>query len=359
LIVKRFYVVEIKNIVKYLKEYRGPQLKIMEVCGTHTSAIFKAGIRDLLPPEIKLVSGPGCPVCVTPSGYIDKCVEYASRSNHVVLSFGDMLKVPGTESSLFEAKSLGGRVEVMYSAAEALMKAEKHQDTVYVVAAVGFETTVPSYALTLKEANSRNLTNIRMVTALKSAEPAIEWILAKGADISGFICPGHVSAVTGTAGYERMSRKYGKPFVVAGFEGEDVLAAIYAIVRLLERDAKFMNLYPSVVRQAGNGKAKALIDECFVAGETAWRGFGVLAGSGFRLREEYARFDAGAWMSYNDAADDAPRGCRCSDVLMGRIDPAECPLFARECDLQTPIGACMVSAEGACGIWRRNMRREF
>jgi hydrogenase expression/formation protein HypD len=344
---------------EYLRNYSGPPLKIMEVCGTHTAAIFKSGVRSLLAPGIRLVSGPGCPVCVTPSSYIDRCVEYASEPGFTLMSFGDMMKTPGSGTSIGGLRA-GGRVEMMYSPMEAVERASMDASTTYVVAAVGFETTMPAYALAIEEAEARRLKNLRLLTALKSVTPALEWILENEGDIDGFICPGHVSVITGPEAYEKLAAKYGKPFVVAGFEGEHILAAIYAIARLAcgrEGGAKdggrVLNLYPSAVRAGGNARALALISKYFEAGPAVWRGLGRIEGSGRYLREEYARFDGGGRGLDGDAA--LAAGCACGSVTAGRVDPDECPMFGKSCRPESPLGPCMVSSEGACGVWFQNM----
>ena len=230
---------EIREIIDYLKSYDGRELKLMEVCGTHTAAIFKNGIRSLISPKIKLISGPGCPVCVTPTAYIDKCIEYAMMPNHVLLTFGDMMKVPGTNESLSEAKGRGAaNIQLMYSPFEAVEKAQQHPELTYAVAAVGFETTAPAYALMIQEAEKKGISNIKLVTALKTAIPALHWICENQEDIDGFICPGHVSVITGSRVYDELASLYRKPFVVTGFEAEHILASLYRIVKQIEKNLK-------------------------------------------------------------------------------------------------------------------------
>lgn len=346
---------DIQKIIEYLKGYDGPEIKLMEVCGTHTASIFKNGIRSLISPKIKLISGPGCPVCVTPAAYIDKCIEYAMMPDHQLLSFGDMLKVPGTEDSLSSAKGKGARVRLMYSPFEALELAEKDPDTVYTIAAVGFETTVPSYGLLVKQAAEQGVKNIKLVTALKTIMPALEWICENEPDIDGFICPGHVSVIIGSHVYEELAEKYNKPFVVAGFEAEHILAVIYDIVRQLERgEGHVKNLYKNAVKDDGNLKAQQVIAECFEPGQAVWRGLGSIPGSGLYLRDEYSVYDGGSKGLDKDL--ELPEGCQCASVITGRKNPDECPMFGTGCDPVHPFGPCMVSAEGACGIWFRNKR---
>ncbi len=346
---------EITQVIEYLKSYDGRQLKLMEVCGTHTAAIFKNGIRDLISPKIKLISGPGCPVCVTPTAFIDKCVSYAKAPNCELLTFGDMMKVPGTAGSLSENKAGDAHISIMYSPLEAIEKAEANPDITYVVAAVGFETTAPTYALLVKEAARRGLENIRLVTALKTAIPALHWICENQNDIDGFICPGHVSVITGIHVYDDLAEEFRKPFVVSGFEAEHILAAIYRIVRQIEAgEGRVENMYPNAVRENGNPNALKAIEDVYEPGPAVWRGLGPIADSGLYLREEYARFDGGSRGLDEDMK--LPEGCRCGDVITGRINPDQCPMFAAgTCTPMDPFGPCMVSSEGSCGIWYRNM----
>jgi len=345
---------EITRVIDYLKSYDGRQLKLMEVCGTHTAAIFKNGIRDLISPKIRLISGPGCPVCVTPTAFIDKCVAYAKTPGCELLTFGDMMKVPGTAGSLSENKAGDARITIMYSPLEAIERAKADPDTTFVVAAVGFETTAPAYALLVKEAARQGVKNIRLVTALKTAVPALHWICRNQNDIDGFICPGHVSVITGVHVYDELAAAYGKPFVVSGFEAEHILAAIYRIVRQIEAgEAAVENLYPNAVREDGNPKALQAIGEVFAPGPAVWRGLGRIDGSGLYLRDAYEAYDGGSRGLDEDMK--LPEGCRCGDVITGRINPDECPMFAGgSCTPMDPFGPCMVSSEGSCGIWYRN-----
>lgn len=339
----------IENIIHYLKTYRGEPLTIMEVCGTHTSAIIKNGIREHLSPRIRLVSGPGCPVCVTPAAYIDHAVRFALKENHVLVTFGDMMKVPGRAGDLYEARSRGGSIKMVYSPLSIIDMARENPGTTFVMAAVGFETTAPVYAMLVKKARQMGLENIKLLLAVKTILPAMEAILKEGT-VDGFICPGHVSAILGASAYETLQRRYNKPFTVVGFEGPQLLVAIYDLVRQLERGISGVhNLYPSVVEDNGNRKAMELIDEVFSPCDAWWRGLGLIKGSGLCLRDEYRDFNAVDEEIRED--DSAISGCRCTDVITGRINPDECPLFGKACTPSSPKGACMVSSEGACGIW--------
>ena len=344
---------DINDIIKYLADYDGPEIKLMEVCGTHTQAIFKGGIRSLISKKIKLISGPGCPVCVTPTAFIDKCVEYARKPGHRLLSFGDMLKVPGTNGSISDLMGEGIKVDLMYSPFEVIEKAKADPDTTFVIAAVGFETTAPVYALLVKKALAEGVENLKLVTALKTVIPALEWICDNEDGIDGFICPGHVSTIIGSEPYRKLAEKYKKPFIVAGFEPEHILAVIYEIVRHIEAGTGGVgNLYTNAVRDEGNLKAQAVIEECYEPGTAVWRGLGPIEKSGLYLKGDYEKYDGGSFGLDRDM--ELPPSCRCGEVIVGRIDPGQCPMFGTACTPMQPYGPCMVSAEGACGIWFRN-----
>ncbi len=344
---------EITEIIRYLKAYDGPSIKLMEVCGTHTASIFKNGIRSLISDKIRLISGPGCPVCVTPTAYIDKCMDYALTKDHVLLTFGDMMKVPGSRGSLAQIKGEGAKVELMYSPAEAIEKAKANPQITYIIAAVGFETTVPMYALVIEEAKSLNISNIKILTALKTIIPPLSWICSTEPDIDGFICPGHVSVIIGSQVYEELAAKYHKPFVVAGFEAEHILAVIYDCVRQIEgHESQVHNLYANAVKTEGNIKAQAIIDKYFEPGLAMWRGLGSIENSGLYLKPEYGAFDGGSRGLDHD--EQLAEACRCGDVIIGRINPDDCGMFGENCTPTNPYGPCMVSSEGACGIWYRN-----
>lgn len=338
---------EIADAVAALRRYDRP-LRIMEVCGTHTSSIIRHGIRSLVSPAIALVSGPGCPVCVTPSAYIDRLAAIAATPGHRVLTFGDLVKVPGRTHSLARAKAAGGAVEVIYSPLEALAPAAREPDTTFVVAAIGFETTAPVYAVLLKRAQDLGLANIRLLTALKTMPPILEHVCRHEA-VDAFLCPGHVSVIIGDQPYRALAQRHRKPFVIAGFEAEHILAAIHEIVRQHENGSFGVeNLYGSVVSGRPQAAATALMERYFQPGPSRWRGLGEIAGSGLYLRPEYECFDMGS----RDIEDDGlAEGCRCDQVMLGRMQPDACPLFGTACRPDHPVGACMVSGEGACGVW--------
>ena len=343
----------IDQVIDELKNYDGRPVKIMEVCGTHTSSIFKNGIRSMISPKIQLISGPGCPVCVTPSAYIDKLTEYSLKENHCVLTFGDMMKVKGSKMTLTEAKAAGGKVKILYSPLMAVAEAEQNREIQYIFAAVGFETTVPVYALLLEEIRQKKLNNLKLMTSLKTIVPALSFICENEENIDGFLSPGHVSVITGSKAYRELADRYRKPFVIAGFEGEHILAAIYEIMAQIKKQRfEVKNMYASAVTEEGNQKAAAFIKEYFEAADGFWRGIGTIEGSALRLKEEYGAYDAGS--SEEETKEDMPIGCKCTDVILGRINPSDCPLFKTVCNPLHAVGPCMVSPEGSCGIWYQN-----
>ena len=342
--------INLEEIKRFLGEYSGPEIKIMEVCGTHTASIVKNGIRSLLSKNIKLVSGPGCPVCVTGPGYIDEAVKYALSEGCTLLSFGDLLKVPGNELSLSEAKALGGSVEIIYSPMDVVQKALNYPERSYILAAVGFETTIPAYALLLDRLVEHNISNVRLLTSLKAIGPALEWLCENEPDIDGFIAPGHVASVTGISVYENLAIKYSKPFSVAGFEAEHVLVAIYDLVlQIIKGRAEVHNLYRSIVSDKGNRKAMEIMEKYFEPSSAFWRGIGIVERSGYALRESFKDYNVEIPVKEESIHDNA-KGCRCGDVIIGRISPSECGLFGKVCTPTNPIGPCMVSQEGTCGI---------
>ena len=341
-------------ITAFLRDYPD-RIKIMEVCGTHTSSIVKNGVRSLISGNIRLVSGPGCPVCVTPAKVIDRLIGLSRDAE--VLTFGDMLRVPGSRLSLSEAKAGGGSVRLMYSPFEVLPLAKERPERRFVVAAVGFETTAPVYAALLEALEREDIRNVTLLTALKTMPEALGFICS-GEAVDAFICPGHVSAVIGSAAYGKLCEKYRKPFVIAGFGPEHILAALYEIARQAQSGrSEVKNLYPSVVCRHGQARALAMMDKYFAKTDALWRGIGVIKDSGYEIRREYSRFSAnpevmpGADDIAEEESASAPAGCRCADVMLGRILPDECPLFGKACTPRRPVGACMVSSEGACGIW--------
>jgi hydrogenase expression/formation protein HypD len=337
----------------YLKNYNGEPLRLMEVCGSHTAAISHCGIVSLLSPKIKLISGPGCPVCVTVSSYIDRLVALSMEPNQVVVSFGDLLRVKGSGKNLNDAKAEGGQVQMVYSPMDTLKLAVAEPAKTFIFAAIGFETTTPVYALLLEEAQNKGIHNIKLLTSLKTMPQVIDWVCGNESGINGFIAPGHVSVITGSDIYQSIANRYHIPFAVAGFEAEQILLAIYALVRRHGK-GEVMNLYPSVVTSVGNQSAQQVVSRYFTPCDASWRGMGAIQGSGMQLRPEYERFDAGSENLTEDYS--ANPNCRCARVLTGAISPRQCPLFGKVCNPQSPQGACMVSTEGSCYQYYVNRR---
>jgi hydrogenase expression/formation protein HypD len=340
----------LQNVISYLANYNGRPLKLMEVCGTHTSSIAKNGIRSMISPKIRLCSGPGCPVCVTPQGYIDKLCSYSMEEDTIVLTFGDMMKVPGSKDSLSDAKAKGGKIDIFYSPFEVIEKAKKTPELRYIIAAVGFETTVPVYALMMEYIIKEEIKNIKFLTALKVIVPVLEILCSEENNIDGFIAPGHVSTIIGSDAYTLLTKNFQKPFAVSGFSAEEVLVGIYDLVKQIENGKyETHNLYRSAVNSSGNIKARLLMDKYFQSSGAFWRGVGELPDSGLYLKDNYEQFDAGSRNIENNYVESFC--CKCSDVIMGRIDPSECEMFGKSCTPAKAMGPCMVSSEGACGIW--------
>ena len=335
---------KIREIARFLKNYDGERVTLMEVCGTHTAAIVENGIESMLSDKIRLITGPGCPVCVTVASYIDKLCELSMQPNTCVCSFGDMIRVKGSKTSLDDAKANGGRAIMVYSPLDLIEIAKKDPDITFIFAAVGFETTTPLYAVLLDEIIKQDIKNIKLLSALKTMPKVIDVVLSAENNITGMIAPGHVSVITGSDVFTPFAEKYSIPFVVAGFEGEQLLAAIWALIKLKDKGV-VKNLYTEAVTKERNEKSYSLTEKYFEPCPSAWRGLGVIEGSGMRLKDEYSRFDAGSDNLYEDFM---PKGCSCAEVITGLIRPEECPLFGKVCTPLSPVGACMVSHEGSC-----------
>jgi hydrogenase expression/formation protein HypD len=356
--------------MKYIDEYRDADLikqqvdsihritqhpwAIMEVCGGQTHTIVKTGIDELLPENITLIHGPGCPVCVTPLEMIDKALAIAAMPDVIFTSFGDMLRVPGTEKDLFNIKAEGGNVRIVYSPLDAVKLAQKHPDKKVVFFAVGFETTAPANAMAVWQAKQLGLMNFSVLVSHVLVPPAMTAILDSPFNsVQGFIAAGHVCAVMGYEEYEPMAKKYKVPMVVTGFEPLDLLQGIYLLVKQLEEGRYDVeNQYSRAVTREGNIPAKKLIDKVFVIGDRSWRGIGVVPKSGYRLREAYAEYDAEKVFA-DVAGIDSKESELCISglVLQGVKKPHECPAFGKECTPMTPLGATMVSSEGACAAY--------
>ena len=330
-----------------LAAYDGPPLRIMEVCGTHTHEIFRLGIRKLLPKQVDLISGPGCPVCVTPVGFIDEAIWLAEHGV-TVATFGDLVRVPGTNKSLAGARADGGRVQVVYSPLDAVEYAASHPEEQVCFLSVGFETTVPASCLAVETARDRGLLNFSLLTANKTMPNAYQ-ALRDSADV--FLYPGHVHAIIGTGLCEDL-RKQGVSGVLAGFTAKELMTALAAAVtKAAAGEPFFVNAYPRVVKPEGAPAAVALIEKVMEPCDSEWRGLGVIPGSGLALREAYADFDARKKYDMPLITGRPNPACRCGEVLQGKCRPSDCPVFGRVCTPLHPVGACMVSGEGACSAY--------
>jgi len=324
---------------------------VMEVCGGQTHSIIRNGIDQLLPAEVELIHGPGCPVCVTPLAMIDRALALAGRPEVTLCSFGDMLRVPGSEGDLFAAKAAGGDVRVMYSPLDAVRLAEEQPDREVVWFGVGFETTAPANAMAVHLARERGLRNFSMLVSHVLVPPAIDAVMPSGR-IHGFLAAGHVCTVMGTAQYEPLAARHRVPIVVTGFEPLDVLDGIRRCVRQLEAGrAEVENAYPRAVRADGNPAARAMLADVFEVCDRQWRGIGMIPASGWRLRPAYAAFDAELRFDVGTIDPSEPARCRAGEVLQGLLKPDHCECFGTECTPRTPLGAPMVSAEGACAAY--------
>lgn len=328
----------------------GRLIRIMEVCGTHTVSASRSGLRSLIDKQVKLISGPGCPVCVTSQAYIDAVVDLALNNKVTIATYGDMVRVPGKRGSLEQARALGASVRVVTSAMDALKLAHAEPHTQVVFAAVGFETTTPPTADVLIRARRDGVANFSVLAAHKLVIPAMLALLASGQlQIDGFLCPGHVSVIIGADAYRPVVEQYRKPCVVAGFEPAQMLAGLAQIVeQVAEGQAAIGNVYGAAVRAEGNLAARRLVEEVFEVGDADWRSIGVIPGSGLVLRAEYRGYDACQRFEVTFGPDSTTPGCKCGDVIRGLRDPYDCPLFGKACTPQRPIGPCMVSSEGSC-----------
>lgn len=330
-------------------------VRFMEVCGTHTMAIARFGIKSLLPLQVQLVSGPGCPVCVTPVSFIDHVLALAAVPDTIITTFGDLLRVPGSQSSLMIERAKGADIRVVYSALDAVALAAEQPQQRVVFLGVGFETTTPTVAAAILKAEQSGLTNFFVLSSHKTMPGPMQALSADpDLKIRGYLCPAHVSTVIGTAAYQPLAEQYGIPCVVTGFEPADILQGVLWLLRQhLRGEARVENQYRRAVSQAGNQTAQQLIRQVFEPCDAVWRGLGTLAGSGLQINARYRCFDAATMLPVTVPEPLESAGCRCGEVLTGRLAPADCPLFGATCTPETPVGACMVSSEGSCAAaWR-------
>ena len=328
--------------------YRGPKLRIMEVCGTHTHEIFRLGIRSLLPENVALISGPGCPVCVTPVSYIDEAIFLAEERHATICTFGDLVRVPGTEKTLADARSRGASIQVVYTPLDAVTYAEEHPREEVVFLSVGFEPTTPSAFVALKRAEAQDIANFSLLTANKTMPAAYE---AMASHTDAYLYPGHVCAITGTSLPESLT-KQGISGAVAGFTASELLTALAVILeKSRSGEPFFVNAYPRVVRPAGNPAARALVETYMEPCDATWRGLGTLKASGLKIRPAFAPRDARVRFSLPSMSGRENPACHCGAILQGLERPVDCPLYGRACTPDHPIGACMVSREGACSAY--------
>ncbi|GAB4482254.1 MAG: hydrogenase formation protein HypD [Thermodesulfovibrionales bacterium] len=333
----------------------GRTIRLMEVCGTHTVAIFRHGIRSLLPDTIRLLSGPGCPVCVTAVRDVDTVIALSREKDVVITTFGDMMRVPGDRKSLSEAKAEGSDIRIVYSPLDALAMAEQAPGKKVVFFATGFETTSPLVAATLSDADRRGIRNFYIYSVHKTVPPALRALLSSGeVMVDGFILPGHVSTIIGVRPYGFLASEFRTPSVVTGFDAQDILASILMLVRQVAGSrAEVENQYVQVVKDEGNPRAVGLLHEYFEPADAYWRGIGSIPQSGLGLRERFRHRDILASVVVDVADGHEPRGCSCGDVLKGVKVPTDCPLFGKGCTPEKPVGACMVSTEGSCAAFYR------
>ena len=340
---------QLQAIRQTIADYDGT-MTFMEVCGTHTMAIYQHGIRNLLPGQVKLISGPGCPVCVTPVGFVDQAVALARRPNTIIATFGDMVRVPGSSSSLLHEQARGATIKIVYSPLDAVSIAEKNPESAVVFLGVGFETTTPTVAGTILTAASKKLDNFYVLCSHKTM-PGPMAALAGDPElqVDGYLCPAHVSAIIGANAYQPLVDNYRVPCVVTGFEPLDVLQGVLMLARqVVAGEARVETQYRRVVKPAGNLKAQQLLNQVFAACDARWRGIGDIPDSGLQLRPEYHRFDAARQLQVEVETEIEHKGCLCGEILKGKVQPNNCPLFRTVCTPEDPVGACMVSSEGTC-----------
>jgi hydrogenase expression/formation protein HypD len=337
----------------------GPVI-IMEVCGTHTMAAARFGLKSLLPPGVQLISGPGCPVCVTAPGDLDAFLALAERPGVVLASFGDMLRVPGSRYSLEARRAQGADVRVVYSPLDAVELARQNPEKEVVFFGVGFETTMPATAMAIRLAAEQGSVNFAVLCVHKTMPAALRALLASGeVRVSGLLCPGHVTTIIGASAYDFIPAEFRLPCAVTGFEPVDIMLGLEALLRqITSHRAWVANVYTRAVQAEPNPRARELLNEVFAVSDAEWRGLGVIPGSGVTIREKYARFDARARFPevWESLAPPPPSGCRCGEVLRGVLRPDQCPLFDKACSPAQPLGPCMVSSEGACAAAYRYER---
>ena len=345
----------VKPLVAQLQQAVTKPLRVMEVCGSHTMAIFRNGLRSILPAGMELVSGPGCPVCVTSASHMDAFIAMADLPGVRVAIFGDLFRVPGSHGSLANASSRGAKVDIVYSPMDALDIARANPAELVVFLGVGFETTTPGIAATILAAKNSGVGNFVVFSTQKTMPAPLHALLSDPElQIDGLLCPGHVSAIIGAGAYQPLAEQYGLACVVAGFETADLLKALICLAQQsASGTARVENMYPRVVSWEGNARAQSMVAEIFEPADMEWRGLGLIPASGLKIRAKYAEFDAEVRLGITLPEAHEPKGCLCGNILKGKSTPPQCPLFAGRCSPSNPIGPCMVSSEGTCSAYHK------
>lgn len=342
----------VESIAERIRSRCKREWVLMEFCGTHTVSIFRNGLRDLLPDKLKLVSGPGCPVCVTSKRDVDRAVLLCDVANSIVTTYGDLVKVPGSQMSLAGRRTAGGDVRIVYSSYDAIEIALANPDRTVFFIGIGFETTAPSTAAAILKAKSVGLKNFKVLSLHKRTPPVIIHLLEGGSDIDGFICPGHVCSIIGAKPLEPVAKRFGKPCVIAGFEPADIMQAILMLVDQLEQGRSEVEIeYLRGVSYLGNQNAQQIMESVFETSSSEWRGIGYVEATGLKIRKEFSDYDAESFVTDSLEVVDDPPGCSCGEVLAGKMVPYDCPLFAAVCNPTSPVGPCMVSSEGSCATY--------
>lgn len=349
---------DIRNLSESIHRISRTPISLMEVCGGHTMAIHRFGIPSLLPENINLISGPGCPVCVTSVSYVDRVVALSRMDNVIIATYGDFLRIPGSSSSLEKERAAGADIRVVYSTLDALDIASAEKEKKIIFPAIGFETTSPATAAAIIEAEKNGINNFLILSSHKTMPAVMAAIIHEGIKLNGYICPGHVTVITGTDMYKPIAEKFHLPCVVSGFEPSDLMMSILMLVSQIERSQACVEIaYSRVVKPDGNHIARNLISRVFESSDDEWRGLGIIPGSGLKLRDIYSRYDA--YEIQVDVEPPAePAGCICGLILKGVKKPLNCPLFGKVCTPENPVGACMVSSEGSCAAYYRYGRNE-
>jgi hydrogenase expression/formation protein HypD len=354
------YIDEFRNkelvleLARQIKEISKKKIRLMEVCGGHTMSIQKFGIPSLLPDNITLVSGPGCPVCVSDRKYIDQAIAYSRLEDVIITTYGDLIRVPGSTSSLDIEKANGADIRIVYSVLDALKIAKEHSDKKIIFLGIGFETTAPSSAAGVINAHAQGIDNFFLFSSHKIMPPAMAALIDEGVSIDGYIAPGHVSTITGSGIYVEIPKKYNLGVVISGFEPVDILRSILMLVKQIESEKYSVeNEYSRVVKDEGNAKALQMLDEVFELRDDWWRGLGILPKSGMKVRDKYKKYDAEVMVAVEVEATKEEKGCICGEILKGLKNPKDCKLFGKACNPNDPVGACMVSHEGACNAFYR------